>query len=254
VNRGQKDYYKRDYAAAKADGKPFFPYAVYKDLLVASLCIAIVIIMAIWQRVEVGPPINPATTDYVPRPEWYFYFLFELLRIFKNQSPLTPVIMGTFIIPNILMLLLIAWPFIDRGPERRIQKRPMALIVGLSTIFLLCFLTYKGATAPEGAGSAKTLPLTGIDQDKAAQAGVTLFLTQGCTSCHMIKGVGAGGPGPNLTDEGTHKDHTMQWQIEHLKNPQSKSPGSIMPAFTSFTPQQYNDLATLLTGLGTKYK
>ena len=77
-----------------------------------------------------GEPVNPASTDYVPRPEWYFFFLFELLRIFKGQNALTPVIMATFIIPNILMALLILTPFIDRGPERRIQRRPIALFSG----------------------------------------------------------------------------------------------------------------------------
>ena len=110
MNHGQKEYYKRDYAVAKAAGKPFFPYAVYKDLLIASLAIGLVIALAIWQRVGVGEPVNPATTDYVPRPEWYFLFLFDLLRIFKGQNALMPVIMATFIIPNILMALLILTP------------------------------------------------------------------------------------------------------------------------------------------------
>ena len=119
VNRGQQEYYKRDYAQAKAEGKPFFPYAVYKDLLIATLAIGIVIMLAIWHKVEVGEPVNPASTDFVPRPEWYFFFLFELLKIFKGQNALMPVIMATFIIPNILMALLILTPFIDRGPERR---------------------------------------------------------------------------------------------------------------------------------------
>ena len=100
MNRGQQEYYKRDYAQAKAEGKPFFPYAVYKDLLISTLAIGIVILLACWHRVEVGEPVNPASTDFVPRPEWYFFFLFELLKIFKGQNVLTPVIMATFIIPN----------------------------------------------------------------------------------------------------------------------------------------------------------
>jgi hypothetical protein len=248
VNRGQKEYYKRDYAVAKAEGKPFFPYAVYKDLLIASLAIGIVIALAIWQRVEVGEPVNPATTDYVPRPEWYFLFLFDLLRIFKGQNALMPVIMATFIIPNILMALLILTPFIDRGPERRIHRRPIAVITAVAIIFFLGYLTNKGANAPEGVGSAGALPLKGLDADPAAQAGSELFLTNGCTSCHQIAGVGAPGPGPNLTDEGT-KGHPPDFYEGFLKDP----PGNIMPNFTSFTPEQYQQLGTFLSGLGTKY-
>ena len=153
MNRGQREYYKRDYNVAKAAGKPFFPYAVYKDLCIATLAIGLVIALAIWQRVEVGEPVNPASTDFVPRPEWYFFFLFELLRIFKGQNDLTPVIMATFIIPNIMMVLLIALPFYDRGPERRIQRRPIALLTAAATIFFLGYLTHLGAEAPEGVGS-----------------------------------------------------------------------------------------------------
>jgi cbb3-type cytochrome oxidase cytochrome c subunit len=70
----------------------------------------------------------------------------------------------------------------------------------------------------------------------------------------MIKGSGAAGPGPNLTNEGSKPGHDAAWEIAHLKCPTCKSPGSIMPPFTNFTPQQYDELATLLTGLGTKYK
>ena len=246
MNRAQQEYYKRDYAQAKAEGKPFFPYAVYKDLLIATLAIAVVITLAIWHKVEVGEPVNPASTDFVPRPEWYFFFLFELLKIFKGQNALTPVIMATFIIPNILMALLILTPFIDRGPERRIQRRPIALFSGIAVILFLSYMTYEGANSNEGV-SAEGLGLTGLDP--AAKAGEALFLTNGCTSCHNIKGVGAPGPGPTLTNEGT-RGHPPEFYAGFLKDP----PGNIMPNFTTFTPQQYQQLGTFLSGLGTKYK
>jgi menaquinol-cytochrome c reductase cytochrome b/c subunit len=246
VNRGQQEYYKRDYAQAKAEGKPFFPYAVYKDLLIATLAIGIVIMLAIWHKVEVGEPVNPASTDFVPRPEWYFFFLFELLKIFKGQNALMPVIMATFIIPNILMALLILTPFIDRGPERRIQRRPIALFSAIAVILFLGYMTYEGANSSEGVG-AEGLGLTGLDAD--AEAGEALFLANGCTSCHAIGGVGAPGPGPNLSNEGS-QGHPPEFYEGFLKDP----PGNVMPNFTTFTPEQYQQLGTFLSGLGTKYK
>ena len=245
MNRGQQEYYKRDYAQAKAEGKPFFPYAVYKDLLIATLAIAVVITLAIWHKVEVGEPVNPASTDFVPRPEWYFFFLFELLKIFKGQNVLMPVIMATFIVPNILMALLILTPFIDRGPERRIQRRPIALFSGIAVIIFLSYMTYEGANSNEGVG-AEGLGLTGLDA--TAEAGEALFLANGCTACHNIKGVGAPGPGPNLTSEGT-RGHPPEFYEGFLKDP----PGNVMPNFTTFTPEQYKQLGTFLSGLGTKY-
>ena len=246
MNRGQQEYYKRDYAQAKKEGKPFFPYAVYKDLLIATLAMGLVITLAIVHRVEVGERVNPASTDFVPRPEWYFFFLFELLKIFKNQNALMPVIMATFIIPNILMLLLIVTPFIDRGPERRIHKRPIALFSGIAVIVFLAYMTNQGANSNEGVGAAG-LPIT--VNDPTAKAGEALFLANGCTSCHQIAGVGAPGPGPNLTNEGA-KGRPAAFYKGFLMNP----PGNIMPNFTTFTDQQYTQLGTFLSGLGTQYK
>jgi menaquinol-cytochrome c reductase cytochrome b/c subunit len=245
VNRGQREYYKRDYAQAKAEGKPFFPYAVYKDLLIASLAIGLVIVFAIWHRVEVGEPVNPATTDFVPRPEWYFFFLFELLKIFKGENALTPVIMATFIIPNVLMALLILTPFIDRGPERRIQKRPIALFSGIAVIVMLAYLTNLGAESESNLG-AEGLPLSGLDANPEAQAGSQLFLENGCTSCHQIAGVGSPGPGPNLSNVG---GQGPDFYINIIKS----GPG-IMPAFTNFSDAQYQELGVFLNGLGTEFQ
>jgi len=244
VNRAQKEAYKRDYAQAKAEGKPFFPYAVYKDLLIASLAIGAVIALAIWQRVEVGEPVNPASTDFVPRPEWYFFFLFELLRIFKGQNALMPVIMATFIIPNILMILLILTPFIDRGPERRIHKRPIALFSGIAVIAFLAYMTNLGAEAPAGIGAGDTIELTNLTPE--AEAGLGLFLANGCTSCHMVKDVGAPGPGPNLTNVG---GKGPDFYINTIRNGRG-----IMPAFEGFTDEEYQQLAAFLDGLGTEFR
>jgi hypothetical protein len=244
VNRGQKEAYKRDYAQAKAEGKPFFPYAVYKDLIIATIAIGIVVGLAIWQRVEVGEPVNPGTTDFVPRPEWYFFFLFELLRLFKNQNALQPVIMATFIIPNILMVVLILWPFIDRGPERRPHRRPMSMVLAAAVIFFLAYLTHMGAEAPAGGG---TLEISGLSPE--AEAGQQLFLQNGCTSCHMIKDVGAPGPGPNLSEYGT-RSRGIPGTAAFILNPD----GNIMPSFDRLTDEERTQLATFLDGLGTKFK
>jgi menaquinol-cytochrome c reductase cytochrome b/c subunit len=249
VNRAQQEYYKRDYAQAKKEGKPFFPYAIYKDHLIATLAIAVVITLALWHRVELGEPVNPTSTDFVPRPEWYFFFLFELLKIFKGQNALMPLIMATFIVPNILMALLIATPFIDRSPERRIQKRPIALFTAVAVIAFLGYMTIKGSEAPGGTVSA-TLPLSGLDADPTAAAGAQIFLSAGCTSCHMIKGVGATGPGPNLTNEGAKPSPLNPTTAQAFL---SKPPAGMLP-FANFTPEQYKQIGTLIDGLGTKYK
>lgn len=240
-----KKAYDKDYAQAKKTGKPFFPYAIYKDTVIAGLTVIAIIILATTIRVEVGEPVNPATTDFIPRPEWYFYFAFELLKIFANQNVLTPVIMATFMVPNILIILLVVWPFIDRGPERRIWKRPFALGLTVIVTGMLCYLTWMGANSPAGVAKG-ALPVSGLDEQ--ATKGMAVYMANGCGSCHMVAGVGAPGPGPDLTNEGA-KGWDNAKMIAWLKAP--KAP---MPSYASLPPQELEDLSTFLNGLGTKYK
>jgi hypothetical protein len=147
------------------------------------------------------------------------------------------------------MALLILLPFYDRSPERRIWRRPIALLTAAATIFFLGYLTNLGAHAPEGIGAGESLQLSGLEEDPEAQAGSELFVANGCTSCQMVAGVGAPGPGPNLSNEGS-RGNPPEFYEGFLKDP----PGNIMPSFTGFTPEQYMQLGTFLSGLGTKYK
>ena len=94
----EKEQYLREYSALKAKGKPFFPYAVGKDSLMAVIVLIVIILMSLILGAELGPKADPTTTSYVPRPEWYFFFLFELLRVIK---PPELVFVATLGIPNI---------------------------------------------------------------------------------------------------------------------------------------------------------
>src|SRR6516165_10261165 len=142
MNQRQKEQYLREYALLKAQGKPFFPYAVTKDAVMACIVVGVIIVMSLVLGAELGSKANPTTTTYVPRPEWYFFFLFEVLRIVKPPS-LTPL--ATIGIPTIGMILLFLLPFYDRGPERCPERRPIATITGIAVIGAMAFLTYEGA-------------------------------------------------------------------------------------------------------------
>src|SRR5687768_8317903 len=99
---------------------------------------------------------DPGTTDFVPRPDWYFYFLFYLLRIFKWPDT---VVLGTVGIPTILLIIGLALPFLDRRMERRPLRRPVAMVTLILTAISMGVLTYKGATAEEaGAGALQRVP------------------------------------------------------------------------------------------------
>ena len=93
---------------------------------------------------------DPGTINFVPRPDWYFYFLFYLLRIFKWPES---VILGTVGIPTICLILLLALPFIDVRTERRLSRRPVAIVAAILVVISMGVLTYKGAAAKEALGS-----------------------------------------------------------------------------------------------------
>src|SRR5246500_2815392 len=141
MNQREKEEYLRDYAILKAQGKPFFPYAVTKDAVMACVVMAVIIAMSLVLGAGLAAKANPTTTTYVPRPEWYFFFLFEVLRVIKPPS-LVPL--ATIGIPTIAMILLFLLPFYDRGPARRPERRPIATTAGIATIGVIAFLTYQG--------------------------------------------------------------------------------------------------------------
>jgi len=190
VNQREKELYLREYSLLKSQGKPFFPYAVAKDSTMACVVLATIIGLSILFGAELGPKADPTTTTYVPRPEWYFFFLFELLRVIK-PAILTPV--ATIGVPTVCMVLLFLLPFIDRGPERRPEHRPIATIAGIFTICAMAYLTYLGANA----GSPNEIEYKVAEQYEPGKLAVA---QSGCLACHKIGENGNGGPGPNLTN------------------------------------------------------
>jgi menaquinol-cytochrome c reductase cytochrome b/c subunit len=190
MNRAEKQAYLREYSLMKSQGKPFFPYAVAKDSLMACVVMLVIIVMSLVLGAELGPKADPTTTTYVPRPEWYFFFLFELLRVIK-PSALTPL--ATIGIPTICMILLLLLPFYDRGPERRPERRPIATIAGILTIAAMAYLTYIGASA----GSPNEISLKVAKQ---YEPGKLVMAQSGCLACHKVGENGNDGPGPHLTE------------------------------------------------------
>ena len=190
MNKVEKEAYLREYSVLKAQGKPFFPYAVAKDSVMMAVVMAVIITLSIVLGAELGPKADPTTTTYVPRPEWYFFFLFELLRVIK---PALLVPLATIGVPTILMILMLLLPFIDRGPERRPERRPVAMVTAVFVICAMGYLTYLGAAA----GSPNE-----IDMKVAAQyePGKLVAAQSGCLACHKIGENGNDGPGPHLTE------------------------------------------------------
>src|ERR1051325_4674436 len=195
--RAQHAKYKKDVGGR---GKPFYPYAMFHDTVMSLVVVLVIVALAViwkWDAEHngggthaglLGPLYTdqaaPATTSFVPRPDWYFYFLFYLLRIFKWPNS---VILGTVGIPTIALLILIAMPFLDLRRERRLLRRPVAVVAAILVVLSMGVLTYKGATAKEALASevAAAVPSwaqrEGFASNAAAVKGAKAFASSGCT-------------------------------------------------------------------------
>src|SRR3954451_15566474 len=232
MNQAEKEQYLRDYSLLKSKGKPFFPYAVAKDSLMAVIVMAVIITMSIVLGAELGPKADPTTTTYVPRPEWYFFFLFEVLRVIKPPA-LVPF--ATVGVPTICMILLFLLPFYDRGPERRPERRPIATLAGILTIAAMGYLTYEGATA-----GAKN-PIERKVEAKY-EKGKRVAAQSGCLACHKIGENGNDGPGPHLTDIGD--------KLERGAIPRTlENPTAPMPSFKGLPEDKKSALVDFLASL-----
>ena len=235
MNRREKEAYLRDYSVLKAQGKPFFPYAVAKDGAMACVVMAVIIAMSIVLGAELGPKADPTTTTYVPRPEWYFFFLFELLRVIK-PAILTPL--ATVGIPTVCMVLLLLLPFYDRGPERRPERRPIATTAAILTIAAMAYLTYLGAAAGSPTEIEVKAPKT-VQNAALFNQGKLVAAQSGCLACHKFNENGNDGPGPNLTKIGSRLP--KEAIARTLVNPTAP-----MPSYKNMAPDKLNALVTFL--------
>ena len=126
-------------------GKPFYPHQVFEDVLGMLILFVVLASVALFVPVPLEDVADPTNADYDPRPEWYFLFLFQLLKYF--QGPLE--IVGTFVIPTAGILLLLFLPFLDKSEREVLWKRPVALTVTSISVVAIVGLTLLGARAPK---------------------------------------------------------------------------------------------------------
>ena len=267
VDRRREEFkrYKED---VESRGKPFHPFAMWHDTVMSLVVVLVIIGLAcLWyfdsgespEDIGVLGPryteeADPGTTSFIPRPDWFFFFLFYLLRIFKWPET---VVLGTVGVPTIALILLLALPFLDVRRERRIIRRPVALVAGILVIISMGVLTYKGATAEEGGDVGAELVTQwveegGIEENLAegatieqAQLGAELMAESGCLNCHTYRGAGSPNLGaPDLTAIGA-ENRGVDYFHRYVANP-TEFGNTVMPAFQSLGDENLEAIAVFL--------
>lgn len=193
------------------DARPFFPYHALKDTIAMAAVFALLITFALTVRVPLDPIADPSDATYIPRPEWYFLSLFQMLKYFPG--PLEPV--ATIVIPGLVVGGLLLLPFLDRSGKRRWCGGPVVatafLVLGAGVVAL----TYLGLEdSPAHRDPSDWSPL--------ALAGRTFVDDARCTSCHRT-----GGAGNPLAETRLRRD--PEWLLAHIADPEVIAPGSRKP-------------------------
>lgn len=226
------------YHALKEAGEPFYPYVLVKDAVAVLIVFAVLAALAWWSPAEVGQYPDPTDTNYNPRPEWYFLFLFQFLKYFPGS--LEPVV--AVVLPTVAILVLLVLPFADRRLLRHPLDRPIASGVAVAVLAGIIVLTVAGARSPQ------VSPY--VPQPEQVAEGARIYRQLHCDYCHSVNGRG-GMIGPDLALS-IQEQHEKQWIISHLENPQlvvSGKPLSPMGVLPVLLPDQKEALASYIEEL-----
>ena len=239
---------KHGVAAAPGDeilpAKKFFPAQVFKDTVAIFAAFVVLFMMAALVHIPLERIADPTDTTYIPRPEWYFLFLFQTLKMFKG--PLE--VFGSVVLPGLAILALLLVPFVDRGKMTRVSKRTVAIAIAS-----LAALGWSGLTVaavittpkPEVAEIDFSGPTDWLELSPEELAGIGYFRKENCVSCHTV-GEGKTKVGPDLAAISIHK--SADWMIAHFKRPSQMVPGTSMPPIR-LPDSQLNSLAAFLLKL-----
>ncbi len=242
-------YLVRKHGVAPAPGdvappKKFFPGQVFKDTVAIFAVFVILFVLAVAVRVPLGRLADPTDTTFIPRPEWYFLFLFQMLKLF--EGPLE--VFGSVVLPGMAVAALILVPLVDRGKVMRLTQRTAAF-----GVVVLAAAGWGGLTVAAVVSTPRqalfepdeTAPQYWQQLSPEEMAGIGYFRKENCVRCHAVGG-GGSSVGPDLASASIRK--SAGWMIAHFKRPSQMVPGSSMPPI-QLNDSQLNALAAFLLKL-----
>lgn len=208
--------------------KRFYPEQVFRDSVAVFVAFGLLFLAAVFLDLPLERVADSTDSAYTPRPEWYFLFLFQTLKLFQGRAELV----GSFLLPTLAVVALISIPFLDRSRVQRMKERTIAM----GTLFL-CVAAWSSLTiaavhgtppARSAASSMRSAKMVRVAAEELAALGY--FRQQNCTQCHNLLD---GDPKLGPTLAGHQSTRPGVWLEEHLKG--SDQNGASKPALS--TPQ-----------------
>ncbi len=217
--------------------KKFFPEQVYKDTVATFVWFAAVAVLVALVKVPLGHAADPTDTGYNPRPEWYFLFLFQILKAFNG--PLE--VFGAIVLPGLAVGSLFLLPFIDRGKMLMLRQRTGAIALASVAAIGWGALTARAvATTPTTIEEDGLAEVRSWQQIPASQlTGIAAFRKDNCMSCHALDGTGSG---PDLTKVASRRPN--DWLQKHFQQPTDDAKA---PSSSNLNASEVRGLITLVT-------
>jgi quinol-cytochrome oxidoreductase complex cytochrome b subunit len=219
----------------------FFPEHAFRSALVFSVVLLLLIGLSIFARIPREQIAGTFSESYLPRPEWYFMWLFQLLTFFSGAWETV----GSLLIPISGVILLLALPFLSKAGGRSLANRPLAAAVGVTAVLAVSYLSLMGFVGTLPYGEIIPVPQRPLTPNEAR--GLSLYVARECAYCHQIQGRGGHRTGPDLANI-LAKGRDADYLVKFLKDPQAVSPTAIMPKY-HLPDKDLRDLAAFILAL-----
>jgi menaquinol-cytochrome c reductase cytochrome b/c subunit len=237
VRADRPKLYPKDYSEFPGKTEAFFPNFLLKEWMVAAVFLVGFMTLVMAEEPPLGDLADPTNTNFLPVPDWYFLFLYQLLKYKWASGPY--VVIGTVVLPGIAFLSLLLAPWLDRSKERQPLKRPVATGIMAIALISIAALTWAAEYEHEQQLESAPLPKPKNTQLIATNdEGYRLFKENACVKCHgdHLQGVN----GPSLLGVG---NYLTKDQIEHIIE---HGRGAMPPGMFQGTKQQEEILVNWL--------
>jgi ubiquinol-cytochrome c reductase cytochrome b subunit len=219
----------------------FFPEHLARGSITFAVVFALILLLSILGKVPREHIAGTVDDKYLPRPEWYFMWLFQLLTYFPGSSEAV----GSLVVPLGILLILFVLPFLSRSKLRAFTDRPLATATGVSCLAGLVFLTWMGLAGARPYGEFVVVPDKKLTVPESQ--GLYVFVDRECAYCHQIKGKGGRKEGPDLSNT-VAKERTKEWLMKYIQDPKSISRWTTMPKY-DLSQNELSDLAEFILSL-----
>lgn len=237
------------YSEFPGKNEPFWPNFLLKEWMVAAVALTAYLILTVSHPSPLTDKADPTNTSFTPLPDWYFLFLYQLLKYPWASGDW--VLLGTLVLPGLMFGGLMLAPFLDRGPERRWTRRPVSsglMFVGLITIVYLTWAAmdehkkHEAAKHPEGQAAAPQAPQAAAPATDNEDPGAQVWAKQtNCQGCHGVDMSGGGGPA--LTTVGANLS------ADQIKEVITNGRGAMPAGMFTGTDEELDQLVNYLAGL-----